>query len=199
MTEDQARHLELVRAVELEDRESTLLTREDRDQAEAHARGTGVDVKARSGATAFLAARAELACARLATRHPGIAALLRRSQWPHWIGWALPLLALVAGLVANEFGTGKRLDLLAVPLLGTIAWNLVVYAWLLLALVGRRGGQAGAPLYRGLLRVRGFGRGNAEHGTSLQRAGSAFEHRWAASSAPLTGAPAVALSWPVAE
>ena len=188
MTEDEARHVELVRAVEIEDRESTLLTREDRDQAETHARSASGDVKARRGADAFLAARADFASARLATRHPGIAALLRRSRWPRWIGWTLPLLALVAGFVANEFGTGKRLDLLAVPLLGTIAWNLIVYAWLVIALFGRGKGHGRDPLYRALLRVRGFGRGNAEHGTVLQRAGSAFESRWASASASLTGA-----------
>jgi len=188
MTEDEALHVELVRAIELEDRKSSLLTPEDRVQAEVHARGASAAVKGHRAADAFIAARADFASARLATRHPGIAGLLRRSRWPRWVGVALPLFALIAGFVANEFGTGKRLDLLAVPLLGTIAWNLVVYVWLLLALVGSRGDQASAPLYRGLLRVRGFGRGNTEHGTSLQRAGSAFERRWAASSAPLTGA-----------
>ena len=90
MTEDEARYVELVRAVELQDRESTLFTREDRDQAEAHARSAGANVKARAGSDSFLAARADFASARLVTRHPGIAALLRRSQWPSWIGWALP-------------------------------------------------------------------------------------------------------------
>ncbi len=188
MTEDEALHVELVRAIELEDRESSLLTPEDRAQAETHARGASAAVKGRRSADAFIVARADFASARLATRHPRIAALLRRSRWPRWIGVTLPLFALIAGFVANEFGTGKRLDLLAVPLLGTIVWNLVVYGWLLLALIGRRGGPAGDPLYRGLLRVRGFGRGNAEHGTALQRAGAAFERRWASSSAPLTGA-----------
>lgn len=184
MTEDEARHVELVRAVELEDRDSTLLTREDREQAEAHARSAGKDVKTKHGADAFLAARADFAAARLATRYPGIAALVRRSQWPRWLGWALPLLAFVAGFVANEFGTGKRLDLLAVPLLGTIAWNVLVYAWLIVAMFSR----PRDPLLRTLLRVRGFGRGTLDHGTALQRASAAFESRWAAASASLTGA-----------
>lgn len=188
MTEDEARHVELVRAVELEDREATLLTREDLQQAEAHARGASGDVKTRRGADAFLASRADFASARLATRHPGVAGLLRRSQWPRWLGWALPLLALIAGFVANEFGTGKRLDLLAVPLLGTIAWNFLVYLWLAVAIFRRRKGRDRDPLYRALLRVRGFGRGKADHGTALQRAGSTFESRWAAVSASLTGA-----------
>ena len=34
MTEDEALRIELVRAVELQDREAALLTREDREQAE---------------------------------------------------------------------------------------------------------------------------------------------------------------------
>lgn len=188
MTEDDARHVELVRAVELEDREATLLTKEDRAQSGAHARAASAAVKGRRAADAFIAARADFASTRLITRHPGIAGLLRRSQWPPWLGLALPLLALIAGFVANEFGTGKRLDLLAVPLLGTIAWNLVIYIWLFLAVFRRRKGGGRDPLYRALLRVRGFGRGNADHGTSIQRAGSVFESRWASASAPLTGA-----------
>ena len=188
MTEDKARHVELVRAVELEDREANLLTREDRAQAETHARGTSGNIRGRRAADAFIAERADFASARLATRHPGIAGLLRRSQWPRWLGVTLPLFALLAGFLANEFGTGKRLDLLAVPLLGTIAWNLLVYAWLLLALFDRRKVRGRDPLYRALLRVRGFGRATANHGNALQRAGSAFEGRWATASAPLTGA-----------
>ena len=188
MTEDDARHVELVRAVEIEDRDATLLTKEDRAQSEAHARAASAAVKGRRAADAFIAARADFASTRLVTRHPGIADLLRRSQWPRWLGLAFPLLALIAGFVANEFGTDKRLDLLAVPLLGTIAWNLLIYMWLLLAVFRRTEGSGLDPFYRALLRVRGFGRGNAEHGTSIQRAGSAFESRWAAASASLTGA-----------
>lgn len=38
MTDDEARHVELVRAVELEGREVSLLTQEDRAQADAYAR-----------------------------------------------------------------------------------------------------------------------------------------------------------------
>ncbi len=188
MTEDEARYVELVRAVELEDREASLLTVEDRAQSESRARAATAAVKGRRSDDAFIAARAGFASTRLTTRHPGIAGLLRRSHWPRWLGIALPLLALVAGFVANEFGTGKRLDLLAVPLLGTIAWNLLIYIWLLLALFRRSAGDGRDPLYRALLRVRGFGRGRAEHGTAIQRVGSNFESRWASASAPLTGA-----------
>ncbi len=188
MTEDEARYVELVRAVEQEDREGTLLTREDCAQAEAKARGASRAIKDRRAADAFIAARADFAAGRLATRHPGIVALVRRSRWPRWLGIALPLLALVAGFVANEFGTGKRLDLLAVPLLGTIAWNILIYVWLALALFVAGNGRQRDVLYRALLRIRGFGHGNADHGTALQRASSTFQSRWAAASTRLTGA-----------
>ena len=188
MTEDEGRHVELVRAVELEDRAATLLTREDRIQADAHARAAVGDIKGRNAADALIAARADFASARLATRHPGVAELLRRSHWPRWLGVAMPLLALVVGFVANEFGAGKRLDLLAVPLLGTIAWNILVYVWLAAVFFGGQRGRGQNTVYRTLLRVRGFGRETASYGTALQRAGSTFERRWAAASANLTRA-----------
>ena len=72
MTEDEARKVELVRAIETEDRDSALLTREDREQALAYARAHGTEVGP-GDELAFVAHRAEFAAARLATRHPAIA------------------------------------------------------------------------------------------------------------------------------
>ena len=43
MAEDEARRVKLLRAVEVEDPEATPLTREDRKQAEAHARHRVMD------------------------------------------------------------------------------------------------------------------------------------------------------------
>ena len=138
MTKDEALQVELVRAIELEDPESSVVTPEDRVQAEAHARSATAAVKGGRTAGAFIAARADFASAvsrRVIRGSPGcfgeVAAALSQR--------ALLLFALNAGFFANEFGIGKRQDLRAVPLLGTIASNLVVYVWLFLAPIRRRG------------------------------------------------------------
>lgn len=186
MTEDDARRVELVRAFETEDRDALLLTREDREQADAYARREVPEAATadRAAEGAFVAARAAFAATRLATRHPDVAPALARSHWPRWLGWVLPLAALASGFLANELGTDKRLDLLALPLLGTIAWNLAVYVSLLGHAVTRGPGLSGraAPLI-----VR-FGRGGAAATTVAGRALAQFRQRWMTVSAKLTGA-----------
>ncbi|TMM48059.1 DUF2868 domain-containing protein [Qipengyuania marisflavi] len=191
MTEDEARQVELVRAIEVEDRQGGLLTREDREQADAYARSAGAAGSGRKAQDRFIALRGSFAATRLATRHPGIAAMLARSRWPRWLSLALPLLALVAGFLANEFGTGKRLDLLAVPLLGTIAWNVLVYLWLLVTALTGSGDRGAARLSRTAARAAGLGSNrDLERGTPLHRAIGAFQERWAQLSAPLASARA---------
>jgi hypothetical protein len=187
MTEDEARQVELVRALETEDRAMTLLTREDREQAEAHARREEVGAGRRAGER-FVVRRAEFAAARLETRHPGIAGLLKRSRWPGWIGLALPPAALVAGFLATEFGTSRRLELLAAPLLGTIAWNVAAYLMLLAAALAGKGAAVPAAISRGIAGVTGQGGGASNDGTPLNRAAALFRQRWAQASSALNAA-----------
>ena len=188
MTEDEARQVELLRAVEVEDREATILTREDLGQAEAHARSANAPLKGQHAADAYIACRAEFASARMATRHPGIAGLLRRSRWPSWVGLGLPLLALLAGFAANEFGTAQRLDLLALPLLGTIAWNVLVYIWVAGKMFRRKGLRPFDAPRNAVARIAGVRHRDLGAGTPLHRAAVTFEGRWAKASAPLVGA-----------
>jgi hypothetical protein len=188
MTEDEARKVELVRAVEIEDSEAVLLTREDRQQADSHARSREPAIEGRASEQRFIARRAEFAAARLTTRHPGVAELVGRSGWPGWVGWVVPLVSLAAGFLASELGTGKRLDLLAVPLLGTIAWNLLVYLGLIVAAVcGSRAATAN-PMFKLLARITGAAGRSFAGGTPLHRAANAFQQRWAERSAMLNGA-----------
>lgn len=184
MTEEEVRKVELIRAIETEDRDHFLLTREDRQQADAYALTSASMASQQHSNHRFVARRAEFAAARLTTRNPGITALLKRSRWPRWIGWSVPLAAVGAGFLANEFGSGNRLDLLAVPLIGTIVWNLLVYAGVLYtALTGRGKAFSGAIGW-----VARLGRRDFDRGTALHRAAGNFQQKWGTLSAPLTTA-----------
>lgn len=185
MTEDEAKKVEFVRAIELEDPDGLFFTREDREQAEAHARTQVRDMGRRRGEACFIAARADFAASRLATRHTGIAALLEPTRWSHWFAVLLPLVAVGAGLLANEFGTAKRLDLLAAPLLGTVAWNLLIYLWLIGSALTGRGRVSAAPLAELVARA---DRRSFDGGSAIDRAAASFRRRWAVLTAPLAHA-----------
>ena len=185
MTEDEAKKVEFVRAIELEDPDGLFFTREDREQAEAHARTQVRDMGRRRGEARFIAARADFAASRLATRHTGIAALLEPTRWSRWFAVLLPLVAVGAGLLANEFGTAKRLDLLAAPLLGTVAWNLLIYLWLIGSALTGRGRVSAAPLAELVARA---DRRSFDGGSAIDRAAASFRRRWAVLTAPLAHA-----------
>lgn len=148
MREDDARHLLLMLAIEREDHAADLLTAEDRARADAAGRAPRTRTGAR-GDGDYLAGRAAFAVQRVATRHPAVSRALAAARWPTWANWAVPLVALVLGLTVNEIGNGRRLDLLALPLLGTLGWNVAVYLWLIaapLVALARRGRPARLPL-----------------------------------------------------
>lgn len=146
LPEDRARQVYLLRAVEAVDSQQQLLTAEDRLQADHHSQSAARQAGGKP--EEYLAARAEFATTRMAVRHPAIARLLARSRWPVWINWTVPLVALIAGFLSNELDGGRRLDLLAVPLIGVIVWNLAVYLALLLRPLWRRRSGEGGLLAR---------------------------------------------------
>lgn len=56
------------------------------------------------------------------------------------IGSVFAVLAFVGGVLTNEFSvTNNRINLLSPPLLGVIAWNLIVYCWIAIAVLFNRG------------------------------------------------------------
>jgi hypothetical protein len=83
-------------------------------------------------AEAFLAARAQAGLRRLEPLDPLLPRwhALRpwRSQW--W--WLAGVLGLLLGLLVDRIGSAQLINLLAPPVWALIAWNLAVYAWLLL-------------------------------------------------------------------
>ncbi|HZG47249.1 MAG TPA: DUF2868 domain-containing protein [Allosphingosinicella sp.] len=183
MTEEEVRRLLLVRAVESEDGAEALMTREDRQQAtQAGLAGPAPGGRARGAGRldpsdeAFLVRRSEFAFSRLNTRFPPVQRADRAARWPRWLDWLIPLGAFVLGVVTNELGGGNRLNIIAFPLVGMIAWNLLIYVALAAGtlrsaltrnrepsaaggltrlfqrMVGPRGGSDGQPIGRALSR-----------------------------------------------
>ncbi len=191
MTEDDARSLFLVRAVEIEDRGEALLTREDRQQANATARDQPDGARPDRFEEQFLARRGRFAAARLATRNPTVEKAVRFSHWPVWINWAIPLAALVLGLITNEIGSGKRLNIVAFPLIGMFAWNLVVYLSIIVSQVVKpmRRGKAvpESPSTGWFDRLRSLGQARLSGQDVLSRALVRFLGDWSAASRPITG------------
>ncbi len=151
-------------------------------------------VPADAPADRFIAERAHHAMQRLAPREAVVADALRRRVWraAWWVGAAV--LGLLAGVLIDAIGSGQRINLLAPPVWGVVAWNLIVYAVLVWGAVrglrSRRGGPPGV-LARGLQRLLGLSgaRGLADRSPVFQ----AFAAHWVRLSAPLSAARASAL------
>lgn len=200
MTETDARAVLLMRSCE----RAALLGADDAAWAGREARRQLGEAAA---AEAWLAQRARLALGRLAERQPGLGAALAQAQAPRHGALALLLLAAAAGagLVSDGLGPAHQVNLLALPLLGLVAWNLAVC---LLALVQalvkllRAGVTAGtavaAPVAVSALARLGAWLRARWHGTSqlaapAQAALAAFSTDWLAHSRALQAARGKAL------
>jgi len=123
------------------------------DADRAWADRVGLDASsAEAPLDAFVAVRARHALQRLSSREPALARLaspsLRAGRWTI----AVVALAFVVGLLADHLADSRRINLLAPPMWGVLAWNLLVYLGLLvfpLLRLARRQSERG-PIVRGL-------------------------------------------------
>lgn len=148
----------------------------------------------------WLAERARHAMERLFPRRASLARAFGGGRVRRAAGWAA-LGGLAFGVVADVVGHAQLIDLLAAPVWAVVAWNMLVYVWILVhALRGLPGGasqatdpQAGSPgpMRRAAQRwLAGAGaRRGVQAGTPEQR----FAARWAAVAAPLAAGRAAAL------
>ena len=178
LSEPRAREIVLVQA--FDQNLGPLWTAEDRAWASRLALETAGTAAAPAQ---FLAERARNALQRLAPRDAAVRRWLDKPAWrQRWIVAALAA-GLLLGLALDSLGGSQRINLLAPPVWGTIAWNLLVYFSLLWGWLG----PACPPLH--VLR-RTLGRWlwptSAASGP-LQQAQAA----WRAHAAPLTAARAM--------
>ena len=158
----------------------------------------------------FIAERARHALQRLAAREPALAQWNAQRLWRvQWVG-VIVLIAFVIGVAADSIGSGQRINLLAPPVWALVAWNLAVYALLLvhaLAPLFRRRTPRIRPLLRLMQRLLASGRGRPALAGARLWAGAAkreaagrsaaiaqaFAYGWLRHSAPLSTARATTL------
>lgn len=136
MRPDTLREILLIKAVEEADRSGQVLAWGERERAARDAlRATGLttdEVGQDSAGPRVLQALADRAgrlSGPLLQRYPVLNDLLARSGWPTWVGLALLLVAFVSGFGLSAMNESRRINILALPFLGLLAWNLAVYAW----------------------------------------------------------------------
>jgi Protein of unknown function (DUF2868) len=191
-----ALRLLLVEAVETADPEGRLLGRAERAQASREAQAAGEGDPA-----AVLVTRAETLAGLLAARVPALRAALRVPRLPVGGVLAVVLGAGVLGLASHALGPERHINILSLPLLGLLAWNLAVYAALATAAIrgalGRATGGArtarpavGSGVGRAILRLaerswRAARAPDAEAAAVLGPALGAYAGAWRRTLAPL--------------
>ena len=142
-----ARQLVLVRAIEDADHAGKLLSEVEREQLEREAlaasrqaAGGGVDFGE------YLQQRARRVLAIVGNRNPRLAALQEPDPWRVWLLVLLPLAACLLGAAIDRVDNPQRVNMLSPPLLGVLAWNLLMYLVLLVAAVLPQRWSRPAPL-----------------------------------------------------
>jgi hypothetical protein len=137
-SEKEARQILLARAIEIVDVQGKLISDAERDELDVragevarNARGKRLDVRS------ALRTRAKAVLDVVARRNPGIAALAEIPPSRTLLIVGLPLLALVLGFSSDIVANPHRLDLVSLPLLAVVLWNLVFYVLLLARLFVR--------------------------------------------------------------
>ena len=189
----------LIQAIEESDRGGEVLPLADRAEATREAvrsapqgrvlqPGIGL---ARADET-VLGLRAERLLARVRLRSPAVDYVLAVAGGLTWLGRAALVLALIVGLSLSTLDGSRRINILAFPLIGLIAWNFVIYALVVAAHIKRRGATPTATRWSGRFYERWIGariegllkqsmRFNAPLATALRR----FTHEWVQIEHPL--------------
>ena len=145
----------LIQAIEESDRGGDVLPQADRAEATREAvrsapQGRVIQSSiglARADET-LLALRAERLLARVRLRSPAVDYVLAVAGGLTWLGSAALVLALIVGLSLSTLDGSRRINILAFPLVGLIAWNFFIYALLIAARIKRsRTMPAGTPWF----------------------------------------------------
>lgn len=183
MKESAAKTIHFVKAVESAGKLEFWNDEDGRWASEAAAHVVGTE----AAAGKLIATRADLAAGRLVERRPEFRRLLTKSVARPWLGWLLVAGALIAGILIDQIGPDKRINLLALPILGLLLWNLAIYVVLTMRLVLRLFRRRPA-VSRLAGWIAGISRGAAGEPLAGQGVTATFLHAWGKASLPLAGA-----------
>jgi hypothetical protein len=185
----------LIQAIEETDRAGEVIPLADRaDASRAVVRESGK--LSDSGASlspqseAFLIRRAERLLDRLRTRSPAVMHILSLAGGITWLGRFVLLLALAAGVSLSALDGSRRINILAFPLIGLIAWNLFVYVVLLVSWIRTRGrsstGFWSAAMYERWIagRIESLMRHSTRYNVPLSTGLRRFAAQWGVLSQP---------------
>ncbi len=133
------RNVLLVQGIEETDRTGEVIPLADRTDATRSAAREVPHATAETGAPLsrqtqmFLQRRADLLLEKLRLRAPAIAHVFALAAGPVWAGRALHIIAFLVGMSLASLDGSRRINILAFPLIGLIAWNLLVYVLLVIA------------------------------------------------------------------
>ncbi|HEY1146987.1 MAG TPA: DUF2868 domain-containing protein [Pseudoduganella sp.] len=192
MKELGARAVLLVKAVEEADEAREVLSEEDRKYASRTARELAQwDASERKAAATFpnfLELRADQLLKRLSARYPTFSSFVRRQNAVWMFGWLMPLAAFLIGVAADRIDDPERVDLLSLPLLLIIGWNVLVYLTILAWAVMPKKGPG--PLRKAWVRRVSVGTGARPRRLHyvVSTAMLEFLHQWTRLSLKLNGA-----------
>ena len=145
MHERALRTILLIQAIEETDQNGEVLPMADRVQAtraieEDSPLGDGssaVDAQVQAPLSSadewFLTRRAEALLANLRTRSPGVDHVLAVAGGATWLDRATLAVAFAVGVVLATLDADRRINILGLPLIGLIAWNVFAYVALISA------------------------------------------------------------------
>jgi hypothetical protein len=149
MHQRELRTVLLIQAIEETDRAGEVIPLADRaDASRAVIRDSSKLSEAQPSASlsaqsqAFLVKRSGRLLDRLRLRSPAVMHVLALAGGLTWLGRFVLVVAFAAGVSLSALDGSRRINILAFPLIGLIAWNLFVYVLLLVTWIRTRGRPA---------------------------------------------------------
>jgi hypothetical protein len=135
----------LIQAIEETDRAGEVIPLADRAEASRavlreapQTAGAKLQTSLSGQSEAFLMRRAEYLLTRLRARSPAVGQVLSLAAGFTWLARCVLLAALLAGMSLAALDGSRRINILAFPLIGLLAWNFLVYLLLCVSWVKAR-------------------------------------------------------------